>query len=550
VYPLSIWYVVDLGLATLVATLRTLLLGNMLFVIIKNNIRTCDVNFAGGTHALTAMAAALAAAGHRVHLLYCSNKAAVFQKALLHGFMASLRYSQQTEGVIRWTEASGVTTHVSLTDVEASYSGGLASSLSGIGLGSNPAELPTATQRIVDEATGLLSDAKSYAIVDNDGCSGALFQTLTSRFQRRLLLFVQNIHFLPFGPQGTAPRTPGVLNAWSVIGGILCVSHFVAAYIQAHTQHRGVDPNRIHRVGYNAWRTYGSIEEAQDFSNSHSNFIRAVAAVGSAAIESSSSGSNNSPVLAGTNESGSTPVIGMLKLTPEKGAALFLALARQLPQYKFVAVTADQALLQQQKQGHQSLHHPQVQAAQQQQQPQEQCLPSNVTLIEPVSDLNQLLQHVHLVLAPSFWQEAFGMVVVDAMLRGVPVITSDLGGLPEAGLGVALQLPVVPLQLPVVAGTSAPPVAAVAGAESSGHSTHSTGDTGGYPRWEDRQIVPSEGQPVGLWAQAVQQLLGDGEQYERAARVSRAAAVTYVLEQEQELQAFMKWLTELEGMDA
>ena len=512
----------------------------MLFVILKHNIRTCDVNFAGGTHGLTAMAAALAAAGHRVHLLYCSNKAAVFQKALVHGFMSSISYSQHTEGVIQWTEASGVASHVSLTDVEASYAGSLASSLGGIGLDNSNAQLPVTAQRLYDEACSVLpcaNSAESYVILDNDGCSGALFQALASRFQRRLLLFIQNIHFLPFGPQGTAARVPGVVRSWTTLGGILCVSQFVAAYIRTHTQNLGLNPSRVHAVGYNAWGPFGSPESAQDFSSMHSQQISNIAA---AAAPSCSSGT------AAAGGAQRRPVIGMLKLTPEKGAALFLALAAQLPLYKFVAVTADQVLLQQQQQ--QRRHESQLNQNQQQQpqhhQQQQLFLPSNVTLIEPASDLDQLLQHVHLVLAPSFWQEAFGMAVVDAMLRGIPVITSNQGGLPEAGLGVALQLPVVPLQLPVTPASAT--AAGVSGGSS--HSGDLASDIGGYPRWEDRQVVLAEGQPVGLWVEAIQRLLGNDEQYKRAAKAARAAAVSYVSAQPQELQNFLHWLAELQGL--
>ena len=37
------------------------------------------------------------------------------------------------------------------------------------------------------------------------------------------------------------------------------------------------------------------------------------------------------------------------------------------------------------------------------------------------------------------------MVVVDAMLRGIPVLAADHGALPEAALGTARLLPVTPI---------------------------------------------------------------------------------------------------------
>jgi glycosyltransferase involved in cell wall biosynthesis len=47
-------------------------------------------------------------------------------------------------------------------------------------------------------------------------------------------------------------------------------------------------------------------------------------------------------------------------------------------------------------------------------------------------------------LMPSLWPESFGMSAIDAMLRGVPVVASNVGGLPEAKLGVEYVLPVAP----------------------------------------------------------------------------------------------------------
>ncbi len=60
--------------------------------------------------------------------------------------------------------------------------------------------------------------------------------------------------------------------------------------------------------------------------------------------------------------------------------------------------------------------------------------------------MNLVLQHIKILLVPSLWGEAFGQVVVDAMLRGIPVIASDLGGLTEAKLGVPYLLPVNPIR--------------------------------------------------------------------------------------------------------
>ena len=35
-------------------------------------------------------------------------------------------------------------------------------------------------------------------------------------------------------------------------------------------------------------------------------------------------------------------------------------------------------------------------------------------------------------MVPSQWEEAFGRVIVEAQINGIPVLASDVGGIPEA----------------------------------------------------------------------------------------------------------------------
>ena len=46
--------------------------------------------------------------------------------------------------------------------------------------------------------------------------------------------------------------------------------------------------------------------------------------------------------------------------------------------------------------------------------------------------MNPIYRHTRILLAPSQWIEAWGRVVTEAQFCGIPAVTSDSGGLPEA----------------------------------------------------------------------------------------------------------------------
>ena len=70
----------------------------------------------------------------------------------------------------------------------------------------------------------------------------------------------------------------------------------------------------------------------------------------------------------------------------------------------------------------------------------------NVTVVEPVAGIGEELARARVLLMPSLWFEGFGLIVMEAMLQGIPVVSSDSGGLLEAKQGTGHVIPVRPIE--------------------------------------------------------------------------------------------------------
>jgi glycosyltransferase involved in cell wall biosynthesis len=57
-------------------------------------------------------------------------------------------------------------------------------------------------------------------------------------------------------------------------------------------------------------------------------------------------------------------------------------------------------------------------------------------------DMEAAWQNIKVLLVPSLWFEAWGIVVVEAHLRGIPVISSDAGALSESMIYLDYIVPV------------------------------------------------------------------------------------------------------------
>jgi glycosyltransferase involved in cell wall biosynthesis len=114
--------------------------------------------------------------------------------------------------------------------------------------------------------------------------------------------------------------------------------------------------------------------------------------------------------------------------SPVKGLALALAIADQLPQIRFQFVESwalpraeRKALL------------------------EEIARRKNITFRPRRMDMRAVYRRAKIVLVPSQWKEAWGRVVSEAHVSGIPVVAANIGGLPEStGPGGVLLDPSAP----------------------------------------------------------------------------------------------------------
>ncbi len=235
---------------------------------------------------------------------------------------------------------------------------------------------------------------------------------------------------LPFGPLSAQPEEPWA-ERFAHLGGAVAMNREMAEYIRRHA---GVPVEVLYFPAY---------------------------------------GDGPFPDLASPDEG----LVTLINVSPLKGVALFLMLARSMRQVAFGAVptwgTTEDAL--------------RLLGAE-----------PNVEILEPTPDIDRILERTRVLLVPSVWQEAFGLVVVEAMLRGVPVLAADVAGLRESTLGVDCLLPVRPI-------TSWRPQAGT------------TARTCDIP---DQDIAP--------WQRRLEELLGDPAAYRELSEASRQAAHRFV----------------------
>jgi glycosyltransferase involved in cell wall biosynthesis len=123
----------------------------------------------------------------------------------------------------------------------------------------------------------------------------------------------------------------------------------------------------------------------------------------------------------------------------------------------------------------------------------------NIRILPNAPSIDDVLSGERLLLAPSLWYEGFGLIVMESMLRGIPVISSDSGGLKEAKLGTGYIIPVHTIEE--------------------------------YQPVYDEHAMPVPAVPPndpGPWVAAIEKLLCDRSAYERESAIERERALQFV----------------------
>jgi amino acid adenylation domain-containing protein len=237
--------------------------------------------------------------------------------------------------------------------------------------------------RLVDRIRELQPD---WILVSSEDPSQSLLQAALDEAPERVIYLVHTPAFVPFGPQAffpSATRARLVARARAVV----TVSRATADYLRSHG---GIEAKVLTFPVFD--RPSCATEDAPPARDLPDPRRRLATLINPCRV---------------------------------KGLSLFLELARSMPDLPFGAVPSwgttpsDLEAL--------------------------SALP-NIEVLSATDRIDDIFDRTRVLLVPSLWHEAFGLVAVEAMQRGIPVLASDVGGLPEAKLGTEGVLPVRPIE--------------------------------------------------------------------------------------------------------
>ncbi|XPS99993.1 hypothetical protein M3J09_009156 [Ascochyta lentis] len=254
-------------------------------------------------------------------------------------------------------------------------------------------ETKTLSPRLLDFVSFMQQEITRFApthIISNDGLSMMATSALVMpNIDVCRVGVVHTAEQLPFGPfAGGMPghgSSPSEINLYRQLDGIWSVSSAIENYALKHGQ------LQTRFFVHHAW-TYLEEKEQRIPAHLH-NWNRRF--------------------------------IGMINPCPVKGSSILIGLAKLCPQHDFLVYKSwgfNDEIGNQMKDL------------------------ENITVRPTSKDMEEVWRDIKVLLVPSLWLEAWGIVVIEAHLRGIPVISSDAGALPEAMLGLDHIIPVNPIQ--------------------------------------------------------------------------------------------------------
>ena len=339
-----------------------------------------------------------------------------------------------------------------------------------------------------------LGFALRYAAGDGADVAGAVDAVIAVDIRRAFLLmslevakvarapvfaFAHNYNSVPFGPFASASAAP-VRPLLKHLKGVLATSEHLAGYIRTFAK--------------------GNVQHVRACPAFDYGYFDALA-----------------PPVAPPPSS--RRFVTCISACPAKGLAIFLAAARSMPHIPFAAV-ATQWMQEVDRSAIEDAHLP------------------NLYVIAANHDVGKIYSETRVLFAPSIWPEAFGLVAVEAALCGIPIVSSDVGGLPEANVDARGITPTAirfdPNAIAINAGSVADAIAVANGASAPEGFVASPGVPETVDEMEQRRALTAAASApraiVAPYVAELERLIDEPAYYESRSTTSRDNARSLVQE--------------------
>ncbi|KAI9136684.1 hypothetical protein BKA69DRAFT_1102557 [Paraphysoderma sedebokerense] len=165
---------------------------------------------------------------------------------------------------------------------------------------------------------------------------------------------------------------------------------------------------------------------------------------------------------------------------------------------------------------------------------EEAKLLDNLMIVDSFLNPEHLYRQTKLLIMPSLWFEAFGLVALEPTLRGVPITTSNTGGLPESHLQLPYTLEVKPITGPdndtieLLNQTNNPPPTTNMDSETNENYNILDFDEDQYEYTYTYEIPNQSPDTLNQWISSVEKLCTNREEYESFRTLGMQRARKYV----------------------